>query len=119
MNILMKSERAFVPENQPTNFPRFYLIPDTTTAPIQHPASNEPTFHQYSPTCIKSPQETKLHKFLRQEKEIFQETCADVWAALKQAGRETAHFFARWVVLPLSLANALWVPAGNPAALPL
>jgi hypothetical protein len=51
--------------------------------------------------------------------EILQETCADAWAALKQAGRDTVHWLARWVILPLSVASALWVPAGNPAALPL
>jgi hypothetical protein len=119
MNILEKPEQAFVPVNQPTNFPRFYLIPDTTTAPIQHLASNDPTFHQCSPTRINSPQETLLHKSLRQEKEIFQETCADAWAALKQAGRDTVRFLAKWIILPLTVASALWVPAGNPAALPL
>jgi hypothetical protein len=119
MNILKKPEQTFVPVNQPSNFPRFYLIPDTTTAPIQRPASNDPTFHQCSPTHIKPPQETLLHKFLRQETEILQKTCADAWAALKQAGRDTVRFLAWWVILPLSVASMFWIPIGNPTALPL
>jgi hypothetical protein len=119
MNILKRLEQTFVQIDQPANFPRLYFIPETTTTPLQHPASNDPAYHQSPQTHINPPKETQLHKFLRQEKEIFQETCADVWAALKQAGRDTVHFLARWIILPLTVASALWVPAGNPAALPL
>jgi len=119
MNILNRPEQAYAPVDQPSNFPRFYLIPDTTTAPIQHPASNDPTFHQCSPTRINSPQETRLQKFLRQEKEIFQEICTDSWTEIKQAVTNAVHWLARWVILPLSVASMFWIPIGNPAALPL
>ena len=119
MNILKKSEPAFVPANQPANFPRLYFLPITSTVPSQHPASNNPAYHQSKPTIIKPPKETLLQKYLRQEKEIFQATCADAWATVKQAGQDTVHWLARWVILPLSVASALWVPAGNPAALAL
>ena len=119
MNILTKPEQTFVPVNQPTNFPRFYLIPETTSIPSQRPASNYPSYNQSPSTNIKPPKETLLNKFLRQEKEIFQETCTDAWATLKQAGRDTVHFFAQWIILPLSVASMFWIPIGNPAALPL
>ena len=119
MNILNRPEQAYAPVDQPTNFPCFYLIPDTTTAPIQRPACNDPTFHQCSPTRIKPPQETRLQKYLRQEMEIFQEVCADARAAITQAARDAVHFLARWVILPLSVASMFWIPIANPAALPL
>jgi hypothetical protein len=117
MNILKNPEQAIVPVNQPAHFPTFYFIPETSTIPSQHPASNDPTFHQYSPTRIQPPQENRLQKFLRQEREIFQETCADAWTAIKQAGRDAAHGLARWVVLPLSIASALYIPSIHPMEL--
>jgi hypothetical protein len=121
MNILKKTEQACVPVNQPAPnaFPYFYLIPQTSAVHTPRPASNDPTFHQCSPTRIKPPKETLLHKFLRQEKEILQETCADAWTVSKQAGRDTVHFLAWWVILPLSVASMFWIPIGNPAVLPL
>jgi len=121
MNILKKTEQACVPVNQPAPnaFPYFYLIPQTSAVHTPRPASNDPTFHQCSPTRIKPPQETRLQKYLRQEMEIFQEVCADARAAITQAARDAVHFLARWVILPLSVASMFWIPIANPAALPL
>jgi hypothetical protein len=119
MNILNRPEQAYAPVDQPTNFPCFYLIPETTSIPSQRPASNDPGYNQSPSTNINLPQENKLRNFLRQEKEIFQETCTDSWTEIKQTVRAAVHWLARWVVLPLSVACALWVPAGNPAALAL
>jgi hypothetical protein len=108
-----------VPVDQPTNFPRFYLIPETSTLQIPNPASNKPRYHQSPPTHIKVPQETKIQKFIRQEKEIFREVCIDAWASIKQAGRAAVRWLAGWVVLPLSVASTFWISIGNPAELPL
>jgi hypothetical protein len=119
MNILKKPDQAFVPVNQPTNFPRFYLIPETSTLQTPKPASNSPIYHQSPPSHIKATQETKIQKFIRHEKEIFREVCIDAWTAIKQAGRAAVHWLARWVVLPLSVASTFWISIGNPAELPL
>ena len=119
MNIQIRPEKAFVPVNQPTNFPRFYLIPETSTHQIPSPASNNPIYYQSPPKRINPPPESAFRKYARQEKEIFQEVCADAWAAIKQAGKDTARWLARWVVLPLSVASMLYIPSIHPMELPL
>ncbi len=119
MNTLNRPEQAFVLVNQPANFPRFYLIPETSTLQIPGPASNNPVYHQSPPACIKAPQETKIQKFIRHEKEIFREACIDAWTGIKQAGRVAVRWLVRWVILPLSVASMFWIPIGNPAAPPL
>ena len=101
----------------PVDFPRFYLIPDTSTFQIPRPASNDPLHHQAQPTRIKPVTEPAFRKFARQEKEIFQEACADAWVAIKQAGRDTVQWLARWVVLPLSVASTLYIPSIHPMEL--
>ena len=121
MHILKKSEQAFVPVNQPQPgyFPRFYIIAETKLLQTLHPASNDPRHHQAQPTRIKCPPESAFRKYARQEKEIFQEVCADAWAAIKQAGRDTVQWLAWWVVLPLAISSSLYVPAIHPMNLPL
>jgi hypothetical protein len=121
MNILKKPEQAVAPVNQPhpDHFPRFYRIPETKYIPRRHHASNASHHNHSSPKHTKLKQETRLHKFIRQEKEIFQETCADAWTAIKQAGISAVHWLARWVILPLSVASTFWISIGNPAELPL
>jgi hypothetical protein len=119
MNILIRPEQAFVPVDQPANFPRFYLIPETSTRLIPNPACNNPAYHQSPPKRVKAPQETKIQKFIRYEKEIFREVCIDAWTCIKQAGRVAVRWLVRWVVLPLSVARTFWISIGNPAELPL
>jgi hypothetical protein len=121
MNILSTPEHACLPINQPepSSFPRFYLIPETSTHQDPSPASNNPAYHQSPPKRVKAPQETKIQKFIRQEKEIFREVCIDTWTAIKQAGRVAVRWLVRWVVLPLSVASTFWISIGNPAELPL
>ena len=119
MNILTNSEQAFVPVIQPAHFPTFYLIPETSTIPQQRPASNDPAYHPPALTKLKPPQETQIQRFIRIEKEIFQEACTDTWDALKQAGRDTIRWFARWVILPMSVACALSIHLVSPAELPM
>ena len=119
MNTLKQSEQAPVPINQPTNFPRFYLIPETSTHQIPSPASNNPIYRQSPPKRIDPPPESAFRKYARQEKEIFQEVCADAWAAIKQAGRDTARWLTWWIILPLSIASTLYIPSIHPMELPL
>jgi hypothetical protein len=119
MTIQNKLKQIFTPINQPTNFSRLYFLPEARALHIARPAGNDSVYRQIPAAPMPEPPETLLHKFVRQEKEILQETCADAWAALKQAGRDIVRFLARWIILPLTVASALWVPAGNPAALPL
>ena len=117
MNILSKLKQAFVPVNQPINFPRLYFIPETSTLPAQHPASNDPRYHQSQPTPITSPQEPAFRKYARTNMEVFQKACADAWAAIKALGRALVRWLARWVVLPLSVASALYIPSIHPMEL--
>jgi hypothetical protein len=121
MNILKKPKQVCMPVNQPLpeQFPRFYLIPATSTHQIPNPASNNPRYHQSPPKRVKVPQETKIQKFIRHEKEIVREACIDAWTGIKQAGRVAVRWLARWVVLPLSVASTFWISIGNPAELPL
>ena len=51
--------------------------------------------------------------------EVFQEACADAWAAIKALGRATVRWMARWVILPLSVASVLHVPTIHPMDLPI
>jgi hypothetical protein len=119
MNILIRPEKAFVPVDQPTNFPRFYLIPETSTLQIPNPASNNPRYRQSPPTRIKPPQETKIQKFFRHEKEIFQEACADTWSAIKAFGRSVVRWLVWRIFVPLSVVCALSSQLVSPAELPL
>ena len=119
MTILSKLKQVFVPVNQPTNFPRLYFLPETTTLPAQHPASNAPYYHQSQPTLITPPQEPAFRKYVRLKMEAFKEACADAWAAIKALGRATVRWLARWVVLPLSIACTFWIDVAGPAELPL
>jgi hypothetical protein len=119
MNTLKQSEQAPVPVNQPTGWPSFYLIPETITIPSQPAASNDPAYHPPALTKLKPPPETRIERFIRIEKEIFQEACADAWTALKQAGSDTVRWFARWVILPMSVACALSMHLVSPAELPM
>jgi hypothetical protein len=78
MNILKKIKQVFVPVNQPEGFPRLYFIPETITVQAPRQARNDPNYQlPVAPRPIRQ-QETKIQKFIRQEKEIFQEVCADV-----------------------------------------
>lgn len=119
MTILNKLKQVFVPVNQPTNFPRLYFIPETTTLPAQQRASNAPHYSQSQPTRITSSQEPAFRKYTRFKMAVLQQACADTWAAVKALGRATVRWLARWVVLPLSIASTFWIPIAGPAELPL
>jgi hypothetical protein len=127
MNILKKIKQVFIPINQPEGFPRLYFIPETITVHAPRHACNDSSYRPpVAPRPIaktqptrKKERETKIQKFIRQEKEIFQEACADAWNATKRAGRATVRWLAWRVFLPLSVASMFWIPFGNPAELPL
>jgi hypothetical protein len=121
MNILPKSEEAFVRVNQPQpdQFPRFYLIPETGYVRRKRRASNNPLYHQSQPTRSTSPQETAFRKYVRIEMEVFQEACADAWTAIKDLGRAVTQWIARWVIMRLAILSSLYVPAIHPMDLPI
>jgi hypothetical protein len=60
-------------------------------------------------------QATKLRGFLSQARQAI----SAVWAQLKAFGRELVQKIFWRVILPLSVACALWVPVVSPAELPL
>jgi hypothetical protein len=118
MNILYKPEQATVPVNQPSNFPTFYPFPETGYIHRKR-ASNQPAYHQHrTPTHIQR-QVTKPRGFLARHKLRFHQHCAAAWSQLKALGRELIRKLFWRVILPLSVACALWIPAANPAELPL
>jgi hypothetical protein len=120
VNILPKPEEAIVPANQPINFPTFHLIPETRYVPRRQRACNAHQYHQPpSPTPISPSTETAFLKYARIEIEIFQEFFQDTWNTIKELGRATVRWLARWVVLPLSVASALYIPAIHPMDLPI
>ena len=125
MNILEKIKQVFIPVNQPEGFPRLYFIPETITVHAPRQACNDPSYRplvapqpaaKTQPTRKKE-RETIIQKFIRQEKEIFQEACADAWNATKRAGRATVRWLAWRVFLPLSVASTLYIPSIHPMEL--
>jgi hypothetical protein len=117
MNIPEKLRQVFIPVNQPEGFPRLYFIPETITVQAPRQACNDPSYHPpVAPQPIRQ-QETKVQKFIRHEKEIFQEACADAWNATKRAGRATVRWLAWRVFLPLSVASTLYIPSIHPMEL--
>lgn len=44
---------------------------------------------------------------------------SSAWSGLKLLGRRLVHWFARRVVMPLAFLASIWVPAVNPAEIPL
>jgi hypothetical protein len=126
MNTLPAIPRAARLINQPTTWPRLYIVPQTHYVQRQRAANSpeynprpQPAILDYRATRTTPPHETRLQRFLRHEAEILQEVIADTWKAIKQAGRDMVRWLARWVITPLSIACAIWVPIGNPMALPL
>jgi hypothetical protein len=120
MNILQKPEQAVAPVNQPhpDHFPRLCLIPETKYIPRRHRASNAALHNLSSPRHTKLKKESRLHKFIRHEKEICLEVCRDAWADLKDLGRALVKFLARWVVMPLAISSSLYIPVIRPMELP-
>ena len=120
MKILNKPEQAFVPVNQPqpSQFPRFYIIPETKYVPRRQRASNAHQYHQPpSPTPISPSTETAFRKYARIE--IFQEFCRDTWTAIKELGRDLTRWIARWVIMPLAILSSLYIPTIHPMDLPI
>jgi hypothetical protein len=112
--------------DQPTQWPKLYFLPETHYVQRQRAANSpeynpgpQPVIIDYRTTRTKPPHETRLQRFLRQEVEILQDVCADAWRAIKQAGRDMVRWLVRWIVTPVSIACAIWVPIGNPMDLPL
>jgi len=119
MNILHKPEQATVPVDQPSNFPTFHLIPATGYVRRKRRACNQPAYHQHrTPTHIQR-QVTKPRGFLARHKLRFHQYCADTWSQLKAFGKELIRKLVWRVILPLSIACALWIPIASPAELPL
>jgi hypothetical protein len=126
----MKSQTAMPhparPTNKRDNSPRLYSLPETHYVRRQRAANSpeydlkpQPHIAHHRTTRTKPPHETRLQRFLRQEVEILQDICADAWRAIKEAGRDMVRWLARWVITPLSIASAIWIPIGNPMDLPL
>ena len=130
MKLLKRAILAFVPNDQPTDFPRFFLIPETTTLPNTLPASNDTFYHPPQrptpilknterPSPVKAAQDGYMARFVQRENERFMYLCTSAWEAATFMGRAVVRWLAWRVVLPLSVACALWVPIGNPAELPM
>jgi hypothetical protein len=112
--------------DQPTTLPKLHFLPQTHYIQRQRAANSpeynpspQPAILNHRATRTKPPHEARLQRFLRQEVEILQDICADAWTGLKQAGRAMVRWLARWIVTPLSIACAIWIPIGNPMDLPL
>ncbi len=119
MNILEKIKQVFIPVNQPEGFPRLYFIPETITVQAPRRACNDPSYRPpVTPQPIRQ-QETRIQKFIRHEKEIFQEACADAWSAIMAFGRSVVRWLVWRVFVPLSVACALSSQLVSPAELPL
>jgi hypothetical protein len=119
MNILEKIKQVFIPVNQPEGFPRLYFIPEAITVQAPRQACNDSS---YRPPIAPRPihqEETKIQKFIRNEKEIFQEACADAWAAIKAFGRSVVRWLVWRIFVPLSVVCALSSQLVSPMELPL
>jgi hypothetical protein len=120
MNILTKPQQAVAPVNQPhpSQFPSFYLIPETKYIRRRQRACNAPQYHQSSPpTPIIPRTESAFRKYARIKIEIFQEFCQDTWCTIKELGRDLTRWLVRWVITLLAISSSLHIPAIRPMEL--
>ena len=119
MNILEKIRQAFIPVNQPKNFPRLYFIPETKTVQAPRQSSNDPYYRQAAPVqrIRRQKRESIIQRYIRRRKEAIRSALERAWAEVKAFGRSVARWLAWRVFLPLSIIASLWIPAGNPANL--
>ncbi len=104
--------------NQPTEYPTFYLIPETRYVRRTGRAANHPYYHRHPARTRDQPRSDRPLGVVTRRKLRFRRYCADIWSRLKQMGRNAVKWFAWRVLLPLTVACALWMPYVNPAELP-
>ena len=106
MKLLKRAVRTFIPIDQPTDFPRFFLIPETTTLQSTLPASNDTFYHPpqrptpirkntEQPSPVKPAQEGYMARFVQRENEKFMHLCTSAWEAATFMGRKIIRWLAR------------------------
>lgn len=118
MKILQKREEAYMPTNQPANFPTFYTIPETRYVRRLYRAANRPFYHHVSNATRITPEKARSPSFIALLKQRIGQYFRETWSRLKQLGRNIVRWLAWRVVLPLSVVCAIWIPYVNPAELP-
>jgi hypothetical protein len=129
MSILEKIIQAFIPVNQPKNFPRLYFIPDTTTVEAPRQASNDTGYHPLQNarhTHIRpQPKLTSGFRlnvprpinYIRQMKARFHQRCSEFWSEMKAAGRRAVRWLVWRILVPLAVLASLSIPIVTPAEL--
>ena len=104
--------------DQPTDWPLFYLLPQTRYVRRQR-AANSPQYHPW-----KKP--VTADYWATSRKQTYYQRCIKgittarrrAWLALKQFGREVIRKLVKWCLLPLAIAACFSMIDAAPAELP-
>jgi hypothetical protein len=105
--------------DQPAQWPRLYLLPQThyvkrqraTNAPEYNPRP-QPAMPDYGPT-------SKKPSYLQRGINTLTAARRKAWLALKRFGREVIHCLVKWCLLPLAIAACFAMVDVAPAELPV
>ena len=103
-------------ENQPANFPTFYLIPETHYVRRQR-AANSHIYQRPTATTTSTPSSITSLPYLQQQIAQFQEAAAKLTVEFKAGMRIVASRLCRWLLLPLAILACLVIAEATPAEL--
>jgi hypothetical protein len=116
MNLKPVTSQQHTLENQPREWPRFYLFPSTVFIALRLTPANDPLYYTPSPALVS---ENPVQRFIQQRKEDLQRLVADTCKAIITSIRATIRWLFWHVIVPLAVIASLWIPFGNPSELPM
>lgn len=118
MKLETASSQPYQLVDQPTHWPRFYVLPETNYVKRQRAANA----HEYNPMpkAEVSQREvtSRMPPFLQRGINRLTEARRQAWLSLKRVGREVVHKMAKWFWLPLAIAACVAITDVSPAELP-
>jgi hypothetical protein len=104
--------------DQPTNWPRLYLLPQTHYVRRQR-AANSPQYIPWPKAEVSDYGATsKKQTYFQRCIQNITATRDKAWASLKRLGREVARMLTRWCLLPLAIAACFSMVDVSPSELP-
>ena len=105
--------------NQPTNWPRFYILPQTHYVKRQR-AVNSPHYKSQKSTVDTAHGTTsKKQTYLQRGINKLKAAGSQAWLSLKLFGREVVHSIVKWCILPLAIVASFAMLEAEPAELPM
>ena len=103
-------------ENQPREWPRFYLFPATEPITPHLSPANDPLYHLPCPAPVS---ENPVQCFINQQRELVLQLVADTRAAIITATRATVRWLFWHVAIPVAAMASLYISFASPAELPM